>query len=754
MGMKIRTGAVHALIAFLLSAGLIMPLLGVMAPSLFDSGMLLLSAVIIIGLEAACLHRISVIAAAGAGLAGLLIWLTGSGSRIMADYMMAMTLRMQGIQSALPMISGQAMRITTVAMTVICFAVTIRRATCLPSLLLCIGIALMTWFSGRQDLLPWMLPALAAVLTLILITRNEETPAIRVLPWAALITALAFLLGGGCTEVPALKNKADNIRQAIMDRLFFTEARDVFSLYAVGYSPQGQDQLGGRPNPEKTPVMQVSTPRTTYLRGTIYDTYTGRSWDNTAGGRRYLWQSGRMESSRRRLFDQGLPPDSIQNSLSGTETIRIRLLNESPSTLFVPQRVRELIPGAEMVPYFSDASEIFITRNLQDGDTYTVRAPLFTSDDAGIGTLLDFCAAKSDSGWEDAPEIYLALPDHLEQSVYDLAQKITAGIGNPYEKAAAIQNWLRSNCRYTLDVSEHPENIDFVTMFLFQTRKGYCTYFASAMTVLCRMAGLPARYVEGYLAEPNAGGEALVTGENAHAWTEVCFKGFGWLTFDATPKTQDGSQNARAPEASSVPEATPSPDPMEESNHATPTPEADQPNPTPEADPASPRDSGTVPPREQDSDHPDGGGSGGFPWLILLGILLLAVLAARIIMTSPTLRERRAVSEENKAEIWIQEISDLFAAENLTRKNGESLIAFTRRIDRTGPFSTSAEPVGRIVSVLRYSAIRPGPEDTGFIRDTAVLLKSELSRPGHVRYWMRRVFLPAARRSWSRQTGG
>ena len=109
MGMKIRARAVHALIAFLLSAGLIMPLLGVMDPSLFDSGMLLLSAAIIIVLEAACLHRISVIAVTGAGLAGLLVWLTGSGSRMMSDYVMAMALRMQGIQSALPLIARQAM---------------------------------------------------------------------------------------------------------------------------------------------------------------------------------------------------------------------------------------------------------------------------------------------------------------------------------------------------------------------------------------------------------------------------------------------------------------------------------------------------------------------------------------------------------------------------------------------------------------------------------------------------------------------
>ena len=96
MGMKIRVRAVHALIAFLLSAGTVMPLLGVMDPSLSDTRMLILSATVILVLEAACLHRISVIAVAGAGLAGLLIWLTGSGSRIVLDYMMAMTLRMQG----------------------------------------------------------------------------------------------------------------------------------------------------------------------------------------------------------------------------------------------------------------------------------------------------------------------------------------------------------------------------------------------------------------------------------------------------------------------------------------------------------------------------------------------------------------------------------------------------------------------------------------------------------------------------------
>ena len=70
-----------------------------------------------------------------------------------------------------------------------------------------------------------------------------------------------------------------------------------------------------------------------------------------------------------------------------------------------------------------------------------------------------------------------------------------AGEGTDYQKALNIQNWLRSNCTYTLDVESVSTGVDFVTAFLLGTRKGYCTYFASAMTVMCRMVGIPARYV-------------------------------------------------------------------------------------------------------------------------------------------------------------------------------------------------------------------------------------------------------------------
>ena len=117
-------------------------------------------------------------------------------------------------------------------------------------------------------------------------------------------------------------------------------------------------------------------------------------------------------------------------------------------------------------------------------------------------------------------ERYTALPDHLEDKVFEDLRNIVANAQTPYDRACAIMRHLQRYYRYTLEPETPPENQDFVTYFLYVGREGYCTYFASAMTVLCRMAGLPARYVEGFLAKPGADGFAYVTalGGNNCEW--------------------------------------------------------------------------------------------------------------------------------------------------------------------------------------------------------------------------------------------
>ena len=741
MNETLRVRLIHALFSSLLTAGLLMPLLGILEPSFLSPVLLAWAAGVIMLFELASFNRISALIAAGLSLLLLLIWLFAfNGLLTVSDVVLALSLRLSGIRTALPLVSASAPLLLTVLVTLICCFSCLRGISVLPASILCFSMILMIYLSGTAELIPWFLPALAALLLILLTDRFPETPVAPLIPISALLVAAAFLLTGDTIGPNPLREKADELRQAILDRMFFTEPRDVFSLSSEGFYPEGQEQLGGKPDPDDTPVMQVSTPRLTYLRGVVFNVYTGRNWVNTTGGRRYLHQSPRLAAERAALFDEDLPAGTVRNALCDPVTVSVRMLSDSASTLFVPQRVRELIPGGELVPYFSNSSELFITRNLKAGDTYRVSAPLFLAGDSGLGTLIEVCSTLEDSRYDQVVETYTVLPSHLEEPVYELAREAASVAASPYDRALAIQSWLSRSFRYTLDVEYHPENLDFVTHFLLDTREGYCTYFASAMTVLCRMIGLPARYVEGYLAEPDEHGEALVTGLSGHAWTEIYFKGFGWLTFDATPKQSgshgNGHNPGSVPSPSPAPTLTPSPDPpAPESSEDTPVPapETDTPSPEPAPDESSPD------PEARPPEAPD---TASFPWPWLLLLVAVLALVLRIRFTSPVFLARRAKSEDARFDIWTREITDLLRAENLTRRTGETPMAFGRRIDRTGSFSVALGPVGECISLIRYSRADAGETDTGLVRDTSILLKGELSRPARLRYLLRRIFLP------------
>jgi hypothetical protein len=139
-------------------------------------------------------------------------------------------------------------------------------------------------------------------------------------------------------------------------------------------------------------------------------------------------------------------------------------------------------------------------------------------------------------------ETYLQLPP-LDPRVKKLADQITAKSANPYDKAANIQRYLIAHYGYTLDLSGS-HGPDPLADFLFVRRSGQCEYFASAMTVMLRAEGVPARYVTGFSpGEYNdVGGDYIIRESDAHAWVEVYFPVYGWLPFDPTPpgNTQRG----------------------------------------------------------------------------------------------------------------------------------------------------------------------------------------------------------------------
>jgi len=133
------------------------------------------------------------------------------------------------------------------------------------------------------------------------------------------------------------------------------------------------------------------------------------------------------------------------------------------------------------------------------------------------------------------PGRYLQLPDDLPPRVMTLARDLTATEPTPYDRAVAIERYLRQ-FPYTTDVEQPPPGEDIADFFLFELQEGYCDYYATAMVVLARAAGLPARLVVGYASGSydvlNA--RYIVTEADAHAWPEIYFPGYGWIEFEPT----------------------------------------------------------------------------------------------------------------------------------------------------------------------------------------------------------------------------
>lgn len=131
-------------------------------------------------------------------------------------------------------------------------------------------------------------------------------------------------------------------------------------------------------------------------------------------------------------------------------------------------------------------------------------------------------------------DTYLQLPGTLPNRVRQLALQITRDAPTPYDKATAIVKYL-SNIPYSTEIDPPPYNGDAVDYFLFVQRKGYSDYFSSAMAVLLRASGVPARLAAGYLPGQLVDGKYVVRYADSHGWVEAYFPQYGWIPFEATP---------------------------------------------------------------------------------------------------------------------------------------------------------------------------------------------------------------------------
>ena len=276
------------------------------------------------------------------------------------------------------------------------------------------------------------------------------------------------------------------------------------------------------------------------------------------------------------------------------------------------------------------------------------------------------------------------------------------------------------------------------------------------MTIMCRMAGLPARYVEGFVATPDETGLAVITGEQGHAWTEVYFSGFGWVTFDATPPgtevvyispdqltppdntTSDPGENPPTPTPTATPAPTepPTATPVPQET-ATPTPTAE---PTPEAEDAAPpeQSQGAVPPPEAP-----------FNWqalVVAMGVLaaVLTVLV-RILWMTPTMVAGRQKKEFGRWMAWAQAAHDALRQLGLERQSDETPMAFFARVDEDGRIPMVLSQLSGAESLMFYGHARPLPEETEQARRTYEVILSQLTGGQKLRMTLQRAF--AFRRS-------
>jgi transglutaminase-like putative cysteine protease len=136
---------------------------------------------------------------------------------------------------------------------------------------------------------------------------------------------------------------------------------------------------------------------------------------------------------------------------------------------------------------------------------------------------------------------YLRLPP-LDPRVPRLAAQITTSATNDFDKAAALENHLRTHFGYTLQLPDTKAQ-DPIANFLFERKQGHCEYFASSMAVMLRILGIPARVVNGFRSDEfnDLTGNYVVRAKDAHAWVEAYFPGYGWQTFDPTPPSDGGT---------------------------------------------------------------------------------------------------------------------------------------------------------------------------------------------------------------------
>ncbi|MEF3304727.1 DUF4129 domain-containing transglutaminase family protein [Paenibacillus sp. GYB003] len=338
--------------------------------------------------------------------------------------------------------------------------------------------------------------------------------------------------------------------------------------------------LGGPIKPDDSVAFTAMTEKLTYWRGEAKTFYTGKGWEN--GGN---------------TAEPETPPAAatiMQEVTVVDPSLAGRLFAGGPVTKIeelVTRSGRSLPPDDSVIRVFGaymlaapDAKDplrryllrVAVPANAADGPGASAEgtepsnaetssaADEVTGDDApGESPQED----RSSAGGGDDRERFAAelqLPAALPVRVKLLAETVAMNGADDYEKARAIESYLKTNYRYRLDAPAVPDSsADFADTFLFETKEGYCDYFSTSMVVMLRSLGIPARWVKGFSPGEvtdwagTGGGDGGLTqvtvrNRNAHSWVEAYMPGSGWTTFDPTPGNRPAAGASQPDEARAV----------------------------------------------------------------------------------------------------------------------------------------------------------------------------------------------------------
>lgn len=313
----------------------------------------------------------------------------------------------------------------------------------------------------------------------------------------------------------------------------------------IGYSRSDTD-LGGPLILDNEIVFEAEVDEIYYWRGESKDVYTGIGWESS----NYNHPRSSMKKAEDGWLDIFLT-DEFYNLFYGTKTMNnvvdVRWKKPMYDVMFVPGQLKRVyrIDGQEPLGKFDFVTQQgLFTSYVRELNNKKLKSYIYQAE---IPRVNEDELRKGPSKEKYDHFVYVSsteLPPQLPERVRELAQQVVKSADNPYDKARAIESYLKSSGKYryeTQDVPVVPEGKDFVDHFLFESMRGYCDHFSTTMVVMLRSVGVPARWVKGYAPGESKYNsekkvyEVTVRNKDAHSWVEVYFAGVGWIPFEPTP---------------------------------------------------------------------------------------------------------------------------------------------------------------------------------------------------------------------------